>query len=342
MNEDFEQKIERALEGEKNELSSSLDALSKLLSKPWAKPSIEISFEELYEKANRSKIAYFSKPTIISLSAAALLLFSIASYFFLSKRQASSNLAGTEISITKIAGKAFLLSNDSDRSLALAEGESVSVGQILRTEKDSQIFLSISRGEGMILGGETELEVLKDGNKSFRLRQGDLLVHLHKNLKKEEFKILTSQGFVEVRGTKFEVRENRGEGTVVSVLEGRVATRSANEKDKGEQVLEPGQKIQLEPKGFHRSFLTGAELNQLGKRFTALAVEEIPRNTEKSFSNKDDLFTEYQRLERVLLASGEIYEGVIVDMDEKFMYLQTLKNEIKIPRDSVLEVIQLR
>ncbi len=342
MEENFDQKIERALKGEKNEFSSSIETLSNLLSKPWVNsPPGILSFEEIYHKANQSKIVQFAKPLFYgSLAAAAILL---GTFTFLivqkSKTPVSEELG---IGVSKIIGKGYLFSSDSEKLLALNEGESVGAGQTLKTDADSQLFLSISTGEGMVLEANTELEILRDKKQSFRLREGGILVHLHKNLKKEDFRIFTNEGLVEVRGTKFEVRENQREGTIVSVIEGRVAAKNANEPDRGEQVLEPGQKIRLEAKGFQRSFLSSAELNDLNQKFIDLKVDEIPRNSEKSFSNKDDLYKEYQRLERVVLTDGANYEGVIVDMDEKFMYLQTLEKEIKIPRDSVMEVIQLR
>ncbi|TGL47548.1 transcriptional regulator [Leptospira wolffii] len=340
MEENFEQKIERALNGEKNEYSSSLQSLSHLLSKPLTHSSEFESFETIYQKASRPTILTLSKPAFYWLSAAAVLFIGFVSFYTLQKRQ-PTNSPESGIEISKIFGKGYLLSNE-EKLLSLNEGETVGLGQILRTDKDSQLFLNVSKGEAIAMEGETELEILKDSKQSFRLRRGGILVHLHKNLKKEEFRIFTAVGTVEVRGTKFEVRERDGEGTVVAVLEGRVATKGLHESDRGEQVLEPGQKIRMESKGFQRSFLTSSELGDLNQKFKGIQVDEIPRNTEKSFDNKEDLYREYQRFEKVVLASGESYEGVIVDMDEKFMYLQTLKNEIKIPRDSVLEVIQLR
>ncbi|TGK01931.1 transcriptional regulator [Leptospira langatensis] len=342
MEENFEEKIRKAIEGEKNEYSSSIDALSKLLSKSWVKPSSEVSFEQIYEKAQSSKVLPFKRPLIYALSAAAAILLGAFGVFLLQNPKSSPAADQFTISVSKIVGKGYLSSSDSEKQLALNEGESVGRGQTLKTEAGSKLFLTVSKGEGMVLEEATELEILRDSKQSFRLKTGTVLVHLHKNLKKEDFRIYTSSGLVEVRGTKFEVRENKAEGTIVSVLEGRVAAINTNESDRGEQVLEPGQKIRLEPKGFHRSFLSSAEQRGLNLKFTELKVDEIPRNTERSFSDKEDLFKEYQRLERVVLSNGESLEGVIVDMDESFMYLQTLKNEIKIPRDSVNEVIQLR
>ncbi|TGK03904.1 transcriptional regulator [Leptospira semungkisensis] len=343
MEDNFEEKIRKALEGEKNEYSSSIDALSNLLSKSWASPPQDLSFDQIYEKSKASKVIQFKRPLAYALSAAAAILLGAIGLFILQNPKSSSTPSDQfTISVMKIIGKGYLSSIDSEKQLALNEGEAVGRGQTLRTEAGSKLFLSVSKGEGMVLEEGTELEILRDSKQSFRLKAGTVLVHLHKNLKKEDFRIYTSSGLVEVRGTKFEIRETKAEGTVVSVLEGRVAAINTNESDRGEQVLEPGQKIRLESKGFQRSFLSAVEQKGLNQKFTELKVDEIPRNTEKSFSNKEDLFKEYQRIERVVLSNGETLEGVIVDMDESFMYLQTLKNEIKIPRDSVNEVIQLR
>ncbi|WP_367899297.1 FecR domain-containing protein [Leptospira sp. WS58.C1] len=342
MDENFEHKIRKAIEGEKNEYSSSIEKLSDMLSKSWVSPPVHISFEEIYEKAQTSKVISFNKPLLYTLASAAAILIGAFSFIVLQNSKVTPVKTEFGISITKIIGKGYLFSPDSEKLLALNEGESVGSGQILKTEQDSKLFLNIAKGEGMILEESTELEIMKEGKQSFRLRNGSILVHLHKNLKKDEFRIITETGLVEVRGTKFEVREKPKEGTIVSVLEGRVAAKSSSEPNRGEQVLEPGQKIRLEAKGFQRTFLTSAEQKELGFKFSELQVDEIPRNSEKSFSNKDDLFNEYQRLERVILSNGERLEGVIVDMDENFMYLQTLEKEIKIQRDSVMEVIQLR
>ncbi|TGN00162.1 transcriptional regulator [Leptospira dzoumogneensis] len=342
MDENFEHKIRKAIEGEKNEYSSSIDKLSDMLSKTWASPPSNISFEEIYEKAQSSKVISFKKPLLYTIASAAAIL--IGAFGFLILQNPNTPPVKTEfgISVAKIIGKGYLFSPDSEKLLALNEGESVGSGQILKTEPGSKLFLNIAKGEGMILEGSTELEIMKEGKQSFRLRNGSILVHLHKNLKKDEFRIVTETGLVEVRGTKFEVRESLKEGTIVSVLEGRVAAKSISEPNRGEQVLQPGQKIRLEAKGFQRTFLSSAEQKDLGSKFSELHVDEIARSSEKSFSNKDDLFNEYQRLERVILSNGETLEGVIVDMDENFMYLQTLEKEIKIQRDSVMEVIQLR
>ncbi|PJZ48662.1 transcriptional regulator [Leptospira saintgironsiae] len=342
MDENFEHKIRKAIEGEKNEYSSSIDKLSDMLSKSWVSPPSNISFEEIYEKAQASKVISFKKPLLYTIASAAAILIGAFSFLILRNPKAPPIKNELGISVTKIIGKGYLFSSDSDKLLALNEGESVGSGQILKTEPGSKLFLSIAKGEGMILEESTELEIMKEGKQSFRLRNGSILVHLHKNLKKDEFKIITETGLVEVRGTKFEVKESLKEGTIVSVLEGRVAAKSITEPNRGEQVLQPGQKIRLEAKGFQRTFLSSAEQKDLGFKFSELHVDEIARSSEKSFSNKDDLFNEYQRLERVILSNGETLEGVIVDMDENFMYLQTLEKEIKIQRDSVMEVIQLR
>ncbi|PJZ70689.1 transcriptional regulator [Leptospira perolatii] len=346
MDKDLEKKIQDALEGKANDLTPTVDVLGSLLAKPWVELDSGVKasqFEKLFSDAqvdSKSKLLSFRSPYLYWVAAAAAVILVFPVYFLMKEKAPVLEPSG--IVIQEIQGRAFLSSSDSSHKVALNLGESVALGQSVSTDADSVLRISVSKGIGLLLSPNTDLEIVKEGKDSFRLKNGNLLVHLHKNLKKEEFQILTEMGKIEVRGTKFSVSANPESGVEVSVLEGRVAVLKEGETDKGEQVLEPGQKIKLGSKGFQRSFLRDQELQDLSGKFERLPVEEIPRNKDRSFVSKDELFKEYQRLERVVLTDKTVQDGVIIDMDEQFMYLQTLDKEIQIPREMVQEVIQVR
>ncbi|EPG72803.1 sigma factor regulatory protein, FecR/PupR family [Leptospira fainei serovar Hurstbridge str. BUT 6] len=342
MDEELEKRIREAIEGGSNDLTPSIDRLNSLIAKSWVdQPLSNSSFEEIYKKASSTSVKMFRHKAWYFLAAAVILITPLL-FLLRTGKAFKQTTSGSSILVLHLNGKVYLSAAGSKDRLALNEGENVGKGQVLSTDRNSTLSLSVAKGEAMLLESETDLEVVDDQKRTFRLHSGKLLTHIHKNLKKEDFKILTSNGVVEVRGTKFSVTESAEFGTQVSVLEGRVAAIRGNEADKGEQVLEPGQRIRLNSRGFQRSFLTSSELTELSNEFTRLTVEEIPRDTTKSFSTKDELFKEYQRFERVVLTDKSSLEGVIIDMDGDFLYLQTLQKEIRIPRDSVQEVIQVR
>lgn len=342
MDEELEKRIREAIEGGANDLTPSIDMLNSLIAKSWGdQPLTNSSFEEIYKKAASTNVRIFRNKAWYFLAAAVILITPLL-FLFRSGKAFKQTPADSSILVVQINGKGYLSATGSNDRLALNEGENVGKGQVLSTDRNSILSLSVAKGEAILLDPETDFEVVDGQKKTFRLHSGKLLAHIHKNLKKEDFKILTPNGIVEVRGTKFSVTESAEFGTQVSVLEGRVAAIRGSEEDKGEQVLEPGQRIRLNSKGFQRSFLTSSELTELSEEFTRLKVEEIPRDTTKSFSTKDELFKEYQRFERVVLTDKTSLEGVIIDMDGDFLYLQTLQKEIRIPRDSVQEVIQVR
>ncbi|TGK08861.1 transcriptional regulator [Leptospira fletcheri] len=342
MNEEQENKIKEAIEGKSNELSGPIQSLHSLIGKAWPVPDSDLpSFEDLYGKARGSRVIPLNRRVWFSLAAALVLIAPIL-YLFKFGTFTHPTLPKSSILVTKITGKVYLSATGSADRLVLNEGETVGKGQILLTDKDSSVFLSVSKGEGILLGSATRFEILNDPKKSFYLHSGNAFAHLHKNLKKEDFRIFTSNGLIEVRGTKFSVSEIAGTETQVSVLEGRVAAIRKEGGDSGEQVLEPGQRIRLSNKGFQRSFLSSSELTELEAEFRRLKVEDIPRDPNRSFSDREELFKEFQRLERVIMTDKTSLEGVIIDMDGEFMYLQTLEKEIRIPRDSVEEVIQVR
>ncbi|AAN51702.1 FecR family protein [Leptospira interrogans] len=354
-----EQKIQEILfEGKQNDLSPSIEWLAKGLSNSWVEYSPQKSdFESLYAQAskNSSKILSFSDFTknklIWGISAAAIFLFAVTlGYYSILKDKPSLGVEKGGVEISQVEGEAYLTSSDPKDKILLKPGVRIQEGQ--RVVTGSKAILNLKVSDGIVV------RVLSDSEVSFRLidlsthykigidlEKGELLAHIHKNLKKEEFIVRSENLSAEVRGTSFSFQNIPGQGTKVEVLEGRVAVSTHVESQKsapeGEQVIEPNQGIFVNQKGFVRSHLNDFEKNRLETEFEKLPIENIPRDKNRTYSNRQELLTDFQRLEKIILINGKEIEGVIVDMDEKAMYIQTLEKEIVIQRESVSEVIQL-
>ncbi|MCH1913857.1 FecR domain-containing protein [Leptospira noguchii] len=355
-----EQKIQEILfEGKQNDLSPSIEWLSKGLSNSWVEYSPKKSdFESLYAQANNvdsSKVfsfSYFTKNKFVwGISAAAIFLFTITlGYYSILKNNPSLGVEKGGVEISQVEGEAYLTSSDPKDKILLKPGVRIQEGQRVITGSGAILNLKVS--DGIVV------RVLSDSEVSFRLidlsthykigidlEKGELLAHIHKNLKKEEFIVRSENLSAEVRGTSFSFQNVPGQGTKVEVLEGRIAVSTHVESQKsapeGEQVLEPNQGIFVNQKGFVRSHLNDSEKNRLETEFEKLPIENIPRDKYRTYSSRQELLTDFQRLEKIILIDGKEIEGVIVDMDEKAMYIQTLEKEIIIQRESVSEVIQL-
>ncbi|TGM03641.1 iron dicitrate transport regulator FecR [Leptospira barantonii] len=365
-----EEKIQEILlEGKRNDLSPSVEWLAKGLGDSWVEYSAKASdFEALYaralssddtnqnlDKERNSKVLSFSEfrknRLAIGLSAAAIFLLAVTlGYYSILKNQSSIDVEKGGVEISQVEGEAYLTSSDPKDKILLKPGVRIQEGQRVVTGPNAILNLKVSDG--------IAVRILSDSEVSFRwidlsthykigidLEKGELLAHIHKNLKKEEFIVRSENVSAEVRGTSFSFQNVPGEGTRVRVLEGRVAISAREESKKtapeGEQVLEPNQGIFVNQKGFVRSRLNDSEKDHLGLEFEKLPIESIPRDKNRAYSSKQELLTEFQRMERIVLTDGKTIEGVIVDMDENAMYVQTLEKEITIQRELVSEVIQL-
>ncbi|MCG6195279.1 FecR domain-containing protein [Leptospira sp. FAT2] len=374
-----EEKIkEILLDGKRNDLSPSVEWLAKGLSNSWVEYSPqEGDFESLYARAlseksddstlNRSNARHgiaatrknnvlsfsdFAKnKLVIGLSAAAIFLFAVTlGYYSILKDKSPVGSEKGGVEISQVEGDAYLTSSDPKDKILLKPGVRIQEGQRVVTAPGAILNLKVSDG--------IAVRILPDSEVSFRLidlsthykigidlEKGELLAHIHKNLKKEEFIVRSENVSAEVRGTSFSFQNVPGEGTRVRVLEGRVAIsareESKNTAPEGEQVLEPNQGIFVNQKGFVRSRLNDAEKDRLGTEFEKLPIDAIPRDKNRAYASKQELLTEFQRMERIVLVDGKSIEGVIVDMDENSMYVQTLEREITIERASISEVIQL-
>ncbi|AYV57933.1 iron dicitrate transport regulator FecR [Leptospira kmetyi] len=367
-----EKKIQEILlDGKQNDLSPSVEWLAKGLGNSWVEYSPKASdFESLYARAlspddktrssdnpkrESSKVLFFSdfrkNRLAIGLSAAAIFLLAVTlGYYSILKNQTPLGVEKGGVEISQVEGEAYLTSSDPKDKILLKPGVRIQEGQRVVTGPNAILNLKVSDG--------IAVRILSDSEVSFRwidlsthykigidLEKGELLAHIHKNLKKEEFIVRSENVSAEVRGTSFSFQNVPGEGTRVRVLEGRVAISAREESQKtapeGEQVLEPNQGIFVNQKGFVRSRLNDSEKDRLGLEFEKLPIESIPRDKNRAYSSKQELLTEFQRMEKIVLTDGKTIEGVIVDMDENAMYVQTLEKEITIQREAVSEVIQL-
>ncbi|MDI7237463.1 FecR family protein [Leptospira santarosai] len=353
-----EEKIREILfEGKRNDLSPSVEWLAKGLRSSWVEYSPS-DFESLYARTHvgSSKIFSFSdfakNKLVLALSSAAIFLFAVTlGYYSIFKDQSSLRIERGGVEISQVEGEAYLTSSDPKDRILLKPGVRIQEGQ--RVVTGSKAILNLKVSDGIVV------RVLSDSEVSFRmvdlsahykigidLEKGELLAHIHKNLKKEEFVVRSENISAEVRGTSFSFQNVPGEGTRVQVLEGRVAISARVESrqtaaPEGEQVLEPNQGIFVNQKGFVRSHLSDSEKSRLEVELEKLPIENIPRDKNRPYSSKQELLTDFQRLEKIVLIDGKEIEGVIVDMDENVMYVQTLEKEISIRRESVSEVIQL-
>lgn len=359
---DREEKIQAILlQGKTNELSASVDWLSESLNRTWVEYSPKaLDFETLYSRAlsqpSESKVLFFSGSSqgriwTGALSAAAILILAITlGYYTFLKDQTPSRAERGGVEISQIQGPAFVLSSDSKDQILLKPGVRILEGQRVVTGENAILNLKVSDGIAVRVLANSEIFFSKiDLSEQYKigidLEKGELLAHIHKNLKKEEFTVRSETVRAEVRGTSFSFQNITGEGTRIRVLEGRVAVTPREETQKsvpqGEQVLEPNQGILVSQKGFVRSVLSESEKETLSAEFEKLPVESIPRDKNRAYTSKQELFDEFQRMERIVLIDGKSVEGVIVDMDDSSMYVQTLEKEVVVPRESVSEVIQI-
>ncbi|XDD52353.1 FecR domain-containing protein [Leptospira sp. WS92.C1] len=352
-----EEKIkEILLEGKQNELSTSVEWLANGLGRSWVEYSPkESDFASLYARAQNSKVLLFphfaKNKYVLAISAAAIFFLAVTiGYYSVLKNQTPPNIEKGTVEISQVEGEAYLTSSDPKDRILLKPGVRIQEGQRVITTAGAILNLKVSNGIGVRVLANSEVFFQKiDLSTHYKigidLEKGELIAHIHKNLKKEEFIIRSKMITAEVRGTSFSFQNIDGEGTKVRVLEGRVSISPRGESQRtapeGEQILEPNQGILVNQKGFVRSHLKETEKDLISAELEKLPVENIPRDKNRVYSDKQELLNEFQRMEKIVLVDGRSVEGVIVDMDENTMYVQTLEKEITLPRDKISEVIQL-
>ncbi len=128
----------------------------------------------------------------------------------------------------------------SDAFVALAAGERIAKGSTVRTDERTRASLSLSDGSRLVLNHATELEMIGETPRSFRLRDGEIVADIaHLDDAPHAF-FHTPTGRVEVLGTKFELSSTE-RSTSVRVSRGAVSIAStdgtANEVREGEEGL---------------------------------------------------------------------------------------------------------
>ncbi len=354
---DFESKIHRSVfQNEENELSPAVGHLQRILSKG-KKPVVTIpaEFAEILQKEKiHSQSGMFNfKNIAIGLSAVAAISIAVRIFWHGSVNENEKSQKLFSAKVTFLNGEVFLKSASTKDAVKLENGAEVYENQTIVTKDKSAIDLWLSVGTSIRIkeNSEVVLKKLVQGDENIAelyTEKGKLLSHVHKNQKKSHFNIVSPTAIAGVRGTKFsfESRANKAGEYVVKlgVEEGRVAlTKSQNSvrtEPTGEQVIEPGQKIEISASGFKRAHLTEnekAELSELNSVF----IDNVAKKRLTGPVTEKQLRDEYEKLEKIVLDDKTVIRGVIIDMNENFMTIHTPNGEIQIDRTKVVEVDQI-
>ena len=127
--------------------------------------------------------------------------------------------AGSRASVQSVSGALHRL--DGGRALALAPGEALGEGDVVRTARGARAVLRLLDGSSVEMSARAELSVTARGNDTtIHLERGSIIVEAAKR-RRGHLLVASGDCTVSVTGTVFSV--NRGiKGSRVSVLEGQV------------------------------------------------------------------------------------------------------------------------
>ncbi len=115
----------------------------------------------------------------------------------------------------------------SDTFVALASGEAIPAGAVVRTDDRTRARLTLADGSQLVLNHATELELIGDAPRSFRITRGDLVADVAHLEGAPHALFHTATGRVEVLGTKFELAAT-SDVTNVRVTRGVVSVASSD------------------------------------------------------------------------------------------------------------------
>lgn len=246
--------------------------------------------------------------------------------------------------VTQVHGSVFLLNSDGSPRVSVHQLEKIPSGEWILVDRDSFIDLSITPTASVRVqaNSKVRLESLysepgEDRIKIF-LSQGTILSHVAKIKKTSDFVIRTDWGNVEVRGTKF-FTHTHSEGIRVGVSEGRV------EFDRKGNSLELVSGFQLEsssesPVQRPLDYSAKKLLSELEYLKIETGKKEDPEG--KLIRSEEDLFRIYSILESVHYGSGKTVRGVVYGMDDDYLYIRTVEEELKIRQDQIQDVEKIR
>jgi len=365
-----EKRILAALEGEENEFSLPIQQLSlslKNLKNPpsvrpypdfsvlWMRAEAEAGLEEFpanKEKAIRFPL-YRNRLAVAILGMVVLLATWIAWDFrevpwisgtlsFLSSDPSSET--SFPLRISNLYGNAYLLNSDRSFRNSLRNVPTFPTGERVFVEENGFLDVEFSDMAAVrILGGSEVLihsmfHPASSGKIILHLIRGTVLAKVFRMKKTSEFAIRTDLGEVAVRGTRFAV-EGKEASLKVAVTDGKVAFRKIptlseeilvfpmfqmEYREEGELTLTPISS------SFQRIL---AELDYLGPKVSEHA---------RFIRSEEDLFRLYSILEQVEMEGGEKMIGVVYGMDEKYLYIRTVEEEIRVPQSKILNVEKIR
>ncbi|MCE9498916.1 MAG: FecR domain-containing protein, partial [Leptospira sp.] len=335
---------------EKNDSSAMVEAIETILSRERKISKSLPAFSEIQRKleSERNVIAFpVRKAIYLSIAASMLAAISITwdKFQFTDKPQ---NVA-LSAKVTFVSGDVKYRSKAENEFVVLKNGSEITESETIATGANSTVDLWLSHGTSIRIKSNSEVSIKKlipgeDGAIELSLGLGKIFAHIHKNKKKSEFSVVTPTAIAGVRGTKFsvEVADSSDKKIVrISVAEGRVAlTKAVNEipvEPAGEQVIEPGQKIELLNTGFRRSLVGTDEKTELAE-IDSLYIDEVQKKKLTGVTTEAALKEEYNRFEKITLDDKTILRGVIIDQDESHMTVHTPKGEIRIEKSKVVQV----
>ena len=334
-----EKKIYNAIfQSEENEFFAEIKKINELLAASNNDPLPPFASLPI-----KKGISIFRLQTPFYVAAAAILLATLG--LVLVSYLADSKPQNPQVKIANLRNQILLDGN----SVAANQPLSVQQGSSLQSGENSSVDILFAQGTSVRLLPNSSLVLQKmdlDQNQEniiLKLEQGTAYFHVNKKKKYSGLLVLTRFANVLVRGTKFLVTSSQNQISV-AVKEGRVAVVKSRDgmeaEPSGEQILEPGQQIIGENQGFKRNRLDNKHL-QLFQSLQELDTEPVSREKQKRYNSKEEIISEFKRLEKVTLANGKILTGAIVDMNDTDVTVQTLQGEVKIDRSMLVEVEQI-
>ena len=114
----------------------------------------------------------------------------------------------------------------SDGFVPLAVGAAIEAGSVVRTDERTRARLSFADGSKLVLNHRSELELIADAPRSFRMARGELVADVAHLDGAPRARFHTATGRVEVLGTKFELSAT-SDVTSVRVARGAVSVEGA-------------------------------------------------------------------------------------------------------------------
>lgn len=144
-------------------------------------------------------------------------------------------LAGSPLNVTAISGKAAIYSSRTHKWTEASKGMILSRNDVIRTEESGGIDISAEGKFTIRIKNNTELKTLsvlprfRNGNVSYEVAKGEILVYITQKFKGSRFEVCTPQAVATALGTSFAVDvsgKGKSDKTWLGVANGAVEVRS--------------------------------------------------------------------------------------------------------------------